>query len=756
MRSRQFLIRNLQLLTLIVALCGGSALASDFFDFIAPRTFPSGGYPTALAVADFNRDGNLDAAVTTYGDNPTVAVLLGNGDGTFGPPATYPIGRNASAIVAGDFNNDGYPDLAVVDYDGIQILLNNGNGTFQAGSTISGVFSANLVAADFNGDGNLDFAVPDGNAVTVLLGNGDGTFQSGVSSPAGSYVAMIAVGDFNGDGKPDLAVVDYYDGQYHNGTNELTIVIGKGDGTFLPPVSYPTPGRPYWLVVADFNHDGKADVAISRQGSNPDSTKAIVEVFFGNGDGTMGNGKSYPIGNNFYSPESELVTGNFNAPGNLDLLVFGGDRLTVLGVDKKGDLHKQSVYAVGSGCYGCFAAGNFAGNGRQQLVLALGGWRGVAILATTNGNLNAPVVYATGPGVSGNGAGQLAEGDFNGDGNLDLFATHSPVKLAPLDLEVTVSPGNGDGTLGSPIVTKIPVNGVRQSTPFAAVGDFNGDGRLDAAITLTAPQGPYNDEILILLGSGDGRFQPGASYSHTAGFGPMQVADFNHDGNPDIASACGDGVCVLLGKGHGEFEEPVVYAIDNHATLALAVGDFNNDGNPDIAVIGSCFVGNGCQSVSILFGNGDGTFGTPTTYQDYDSPVAIAVGDFNGDGNLDLAIVDNIYGDTSGAHLLLGDGKGNFRRTRQLAVGEDATTLAVGDFNGDGKLDLAVGDTGYAGPGELSVLHGNGDGTFQVRTPYAVPAPNPMVAGNFYKHRDPDLAGLTQGGVTIYLNSHSR
>jgi hypothetical protein len=382
------------------------------------------------------------------------------------------------------------------------------------------------------------------------------------------------------------------------------------------------------------------------------------------------------------------------------------------------------------------------------------------LVGDADGVFKAPIVYPTAVGENGNGASQLAAGDFNGDGALDLMATHVPLKAYARDFTVTVSPGEGDGTFGSPIVTKVPTGSSEwQRTLFIAAGDFNGDHKLDAAVTVTTANENSNGNLQILLGKGDGRFRLGNIYQHGAGFGAMQVADFNHDGKLDIASACGDGVCILLGKGNGEFEAPVVYVIDQ-GTLALVVGDFNHDGNLDIAAIASCSAeNNGCESVGILLGQGDGTFGSPTIYSDINGPTAIAAGDFNGDGNVDLAVLDNDTnnGGESGGHLLVGDGKGSFRQTKQFVVGPGPESLAVADFNHDGKLDLAVGDsTNNDGPGELAVLHGNGDGTFDLRTVYAVAPPIPIVVGNFRKNGDPDLAGFSPGGLTVYLNSHSR
>ena len=177
----------------------------------------STGIADPMATGDFNGDGKLDLAVIGA-DSNDVAVLLGNGDGTFQPPVLYAAGSDLSSIVAGDFNGDGKLDLAVTDSgtNEVSILLGNGDGTFQPPITDAvGSGPDAMVAGDFNGDGKLDLAVADGgsNQVSVLLGNGDGTFQAGEQLAVGFDPDGIVAGDFNSDGHLDLAVIDRYCGR---------------------------------------------------------------------------------------------------------------------------------------------------------------------------------------------------------------------------------------------------------------------------------------------------------------------------------------------------------------------------------------------------------------------------------------------------------------------------------------------------------------------------------------------------------------
>src|SRR5216684_1815090 len=232
---------------------------------------------------------------------------------------------------------------------------------------------------------------------------------------------------------------------------------------------------------------------------------------------------------------------------------------------------------------------------------------------------------------------------------------------------------------------------------FVAVGDFNGDGVPDLVV---ANEGSNN--VSVLLGNGQGAFQ--AAQNFAAGTNPQSVAvgDFNGDGKLDLAVAnegSGD-VSVLLGNGDGTFQTAVAIATGTNPQ-SVAVGDFNGDGNLDLAVAnGGDFSSGAGSNVTVLLGNGDGTFQTARAFAVDDIPQSVAVGDFNGDGKLDLAVANLRSGDVS---VLLGNGDGTFQGAVNYAAA-GASSIAVGDFNGDGKLDLAVAS------GSVSVLLGNGDG----------------------------------------------
>ena len=247
-----------------------------------------GNFPVSVAVGDFNRDGIPDLAVANGNDN-TLTVLLGKGDGTFTTQAVSPAtGVAPACIVVGDFNGDGIPDLAVSYLGngpgGITILLGKGDGTFTtvAASPATGYAPYSIAVGDFNGDGIPDLAAAnfESRTVTVLLGNGDGTFKAAASPATSGDPESIAVGDFNGDGKADLAVPNSFD-------NTVTILLGNGDGTFTTAASPITGDQPVCVVVGDFNGDGKADLAVANYNNGSYLDPSTLTILLGNGDGTF-------------------------------------------------------------------------------------------------------------------------------------------------------------------------------------------------------------------------------------------------------------------------------------------------------------------------------------------------------------------------------------------------------------------------------------------------------------------------------------
>ena len=362
---------------------------------------------------------------------------------------------------------------------------------------------------------------------------------------------------------------------------------------------------------------------------------------------------------------------------------------------------------------------------------------------TTMTNLGS--VGIVGPGIlgfqlpapfpTGNGAQFIASGDFNGDGFPDLAVSNGA------DSTVSVLLGNGDGTFKAP--QAFPA-GIGSFTAGITVGDFNGDGLLDIAVV-----DALNNNVDVLLGNGDGTFQPPQMYLAVPnGCCPLVIAvgDFNGDGAADlvVTSTFNFGtVVVLLNNGNGAFaaQQPSSTGIGPEA---LVVGDFNHDGFLDVAVANLM-----SNSVSVLLGNGDGSFQPQQQYNVGMVPDGITAGDFDGNGSLDLAVSNS--GDKT-VSVLLGKGDGTFQPQKTYAVGNTPFGIAVADFNGDGLLDLAVTNVG---DNTISVLLGKGDGTFQPQLAYpAGIEPGRSAVADFNGDGVPDVAAsnvLNENTVSILL-----
>jgi len=704
----------------------------------------------------------------------------------------------STAIAQGDFNGDGRLDFAVVDTFNpdcggglqqscpyIEIYLAQSDGSYKISRSYPASWTSTIAVADVNGDGKLDLVYATGsssNVIVVQLGNGDGTFQNPVYSttPALNPQSVI-VGDFNRDGKLDLALVDA-------GASYVYVQLGNGDGTFQAAVSYLLPGpngtcAAAQVIAADFNNDNKLDLAIGCAYNGETGT----DVLLGNGDGTFGPPTSYNVG------ADGIAAADMNKDGKMDLIVSGPPNgVSVLLGNGDGTFRAPiSTVLLGENIGGNIVTGDFNGDGKMDVAMA-GGWTGVVILlGNGKGGFKSPR-HAYGNEELSAFSGLLA-GDYNLDGKLDLAAA----SYFQNGESFSILTNNGDGTFGA---EKDMIAGA--SPQGVVTADFNGDGKLDLAVTGFSSGGSA-PILSVYLGQGNGSFLAPAAYP--VGNSPQGVvaADFNHDGKIDLAvvNSSDNTVSILLNNGNGTFAPQVAYAVGATPT-GIAVADVNKDGKLDLVLSES-----GDSNATVLLGNGDGTFQSATNANAGGTCSNIVVADFNKDGTPDLALnCSSVYPQTPVVEVLLGNGDGTFGAPTSLTLpgpillqslatadlrgtgfadlvvgilnqsgqfgfcaycvlvypgngdgtfgspipnyGNGATVMTFADINGDGKLDAV-----YTGPNSFVGLSlGNGDGTFQPAMQYQVPHADANIyttsvaVGDFNRDGSPDLA-VTSGNV---------
>jgi hypothetical protein len=367
-----------------------------------------------------------------------------------------------------------------------------------------------------------------------------------------------------------------------------------------------------------------------------------------------------------------------NSPNRLARVLWFGLLVVLLlaPLERQAGAHASSFapkvdFGTGTEPYSV-AVGDFNGDGRLDIAVANLLSDTVSILlGTGTGTFGPKADFATGPSPA-----SVTVGDFNKDGKLDLAVANRSGN------SISILLGAGNGTFGAKTdfgdATLFPV--------WVAAGDFNGDGTVDLAIA-----NAFNDSVSIMLGTGTGSFGTHTDFNlNGSGINSVAVGDFNRDGKLDLATANSAGMSIFLGTGTGSFGPKTNFGSGaNHRTVA--VGDFNADGKLDLATANT-----GSNSISILLGTGAGTFGAEVQFPAGTNPQAVAVGDFNADGKLDVASANN--GDT--ISVLLGDGKGSFAPNIDFAADNAPAAIAVGDFNGDSRPDVVVG---YSDPSSNAV-----------------------------------------------------
>ncbi|HTR26068.1 MAG TPA: FG-GAP-like repeat-containing protein [Terriglobales bacterium] len=751
----------------------------SFVEPLSSWVTPGGGDAAyGVAVADFNKDGKPDVAfLQGTGGVAYVSVMLGNGDGTFSAPVnvfTFPVNDYSQGILARDFNGDGKMDIAFTlhQLNEIVFLPGNGDGSFGAPVISTTTQSPDFMqTADLDGDGKLDVVMVDQptNMVSVAFGKGDGTFQTPVDyALAGTTPQDLAVADVNHDGHPDILVGDY-------DSESVNILLNDGTGKFAAALGSPfsVGMEVLGLEVADFNGDGKLDIATAGFG-NCNPGPSAIRVSLGNGDGTF----QAPLKEQClsgYAPSrhySDNQPIDLNGDGKFDI-VFGDSNNNEIdvGLGNGDGTFTQAVYVASQGPVGP-GISFVDGNGVGDIGIADFNGDGVLdLLATENGRGNRqggisllpavrPGVFAS-PGVfqggSSGGYHAVVVGDFNRDGKFDAAVLTGEGNSGGAGILL----GNGDGTFG-PIAYTPGCNCSGEFYSWLDAASFRANGIVDLLILANdGVQAGPPPRVIVQYGNGDGTFggesQIYAANSNDPYFFPVGAAigDLTGDGRPDIVvlsldAANGDRVYVFANNGSGSFGSPNIINLGavnaNGNDRAVAIGDFNGDGKPDL-VVHTVDPGN-TEHIWFLGGNGDGTFAAPVDRGSYGDAtqgiVRYAAADMKGNGRLDLVGL----GFGHGVYVSLGNGDGTFQAAKEYTADQGyLTDMAVADFDGDGKPDVAVVGRccgGSTGPQGVAVLRNKGDGTLAAPLHPSIGEANPsgIAVGDLNGNGYPDLVVL--------------
>jgi hypothetical protein len=646
--------------------------------------------PSALQEADMDGDGDLDLVAADW-EAYSILVISNDGEGRLSADASYRADFLPLDLVAADLDGDGLLDVAVVEDFG-RVLVFPGTGGGVLGDPAAypvGRMPVDIAAADLDGDGLLDLVTADRDAagLSILPGQREGGFGTAIPIPTAADPLSVVVDDLDRDGIPDLIAG-------HRWMGIIKTCRGLGALAFETPVTAAqAPSEVDTIKTADTDADGRPDLLASIP-----STGEIVE-YRSNPDGTWQSPRKHPA-----APGA----GNFrlfdlDGDSVLDIACAGGRGVTVLrgtggGFSPLSDIPSYTA---------AFATGDFDGDLRPDIVIATYG--GITTLHPGRGDGTFPAAprrkvegapvfllpadldadgspdlvltdeendrlsillgrdgdFAEGPAIEIPAPAQIAAGDIDGDGDIDLFVTGW--------LSIATLLGNGDGTFLPPIPTEFPY----QSGPSApaALVDLDGDGRLDAA----GPRG-NPDRIAVLLGAGDGTFREGASYPYTTDLGGVAAGDLDGDSIPDLVFGRDHFTSILLGWGDGAFHpaEDIDWGARYGPTSILPI-DVDRDGHRDLAYAAGSGVG-------FLLGRGDGTFVQGGTRQVYCFYLQVA--DMDGDDRLDLMTAWG--GEVCGFLLLRGDGAGGIGGESIYSLAGYPGMVVSADFDRDGTADAAA------------------------------------------------------------------
>ena len=591
---------------------------------------------------------------------------------------------------------------------------------------------------------------------SVVAGNADctaGHFHN-PEFAAGEGARDVALGDLNGDGELDAVVVNQYGGfpppGGDPGGDTVSVLLNNGDRTLAGQVIYPVGRSPWSVVLADLDDDGDIDVAVS---ISQDDT---VLVLVNDGNASFTPGAPYPVGDF----PAQIVSGDLDGDGDPDLAVasLNSNAVSILLNNGDGTFASQFSVAAGAGPR-TLAIADLDGDTDLDLATTNFPTDGVSVLLNDGkASFAAPLSFGAGDApqcigagdLDGDGDADLAVGNYFGN-DLTILANNGSASFTtagayaagtgrPMDVAIADLDDDGDLDITAPSQNSETISvlwndgasfameiiaGASASPTGIAVGDLDGFGHLDIAVANF-----FGNNLSVIFGGGDGTLGINPAL-FAGGPGPRQVEldDLDSDGNLDIACATfttnpavpgGHAISLRMGNGDGTFADFVLHPcnLSSNGPQAIATGDLDGNGSLDLAIAYETGM-----SAGVMLNNGDGTFGPDAPYGhllDDQSVWAndVAIGDLDGDEDLDLV--------SAGQHLAVNFNNGNGTFMAEVAYGPLATySIQLEDVDGDDDLDIAAASLvgGVSSDGLLTIRHNNGSGVFGAPTDY--------VAGNY-------------------------
>jgi hypothetical protein len=657
----------------------------------------------------------LDVAATTFTTTVTGVAMLPSGSPAAGASiSTLPFGGSATADITGGFSISPVVPVGTTNIKA-SASLTVANKTYSGLSALLAITPGGITDA-----GLLKMVAPY-----------EGPIFPGPVYPTGSSPYSFAIGDLDGDGRPDLVAANF-------NSNTVSVLRNLGNGTFAAKVDYATGSGPLAVAIVDLDGDGRPDLAVANGSSNS------VSVLRNLGNGTFGTKVDYATGGN----PSSVALGDLDGDGRPDLVAanFNSNTVSVLRNLGNGTFAAKVDYATGARPYSV-AIGDLDSDGSPDLAVANADSATVSVFRNLgNGAFAVKIDYATGTAPQ-----SIAIGDLDGDGGPDLVAANYSSNTVSVLRNTSLAGGN--------FSFAAKVDYATGPRPWSvAIGDLDNDGRPDLAVSNYS-----GSTVSVLRNSGNGTFAAKTDYAAGPQPRPVAIGDLDGDGRPDLAFAnagsdplYGNTLSVLLNLGNGTFADRADSAT-GPAPTSVATGDLDGDGRPDLAVANSTDVGRP-GTVSVLRNLGNGTFAAKVDYATGSQPLSVAIGDLDADGRSDLVVANRSSDSVSVMrNTSVGNGTITFAAKVDYATGFWPFTVAVGDFDADGRPDLVVANSGS---NTVSVLRNTslagGDVSFAAKVDYVTGfTPVSVAIGDMDADGRPDLvvANSYDNTVSVLRNT---